>query len=171
VHFTEGHYDLKEKTGFTNLAILTRLKSSYKNKETCDYIKQKCKKISSGKIINQNLNEYLGIDGNRIVNDKTYTKFINGNINECFPSELSAEIRESVEYFISQFVDKAEWEKIEVFAPEINNEGLCFELKNDFSVIENVHIIGECTGKFRGILQSFCSGLICAEMTIDDGCE
>ena len=54
-----------------------------------------------------------------------------------------------------------------IFAPEVDYNGLSFPVNSDFSIIPRLYLIGDCTGRFRGILQAFCSGSICAESIID----
>lgn len=169
IQFSEGQLDKNKHTTFTNLAILTRLEPSPQNEEICNQIKQKCRMISRGKLINQNLEDYLFSDAgkHRDVN-KTNLNSVEGDINKCFPQHVSIQIKNSVEKFVSAFIDQKHWSKIEVFAPEIINEGINFEMKTDFSVLSGLYLIGECTGKFRGILQSFCSGSICADKIVGE---
>jgi len=81
---------------------------------------------------------------------------------------ISEKIKNAVYYFVDRIFPKDYWENIVVFAPEIHYTGLSFPVKSDFSVIPKMYLIGECTGKFRGVLQSFTSGMFCAESIIGE---
>jgi len=91
-----------------------------------------------------------------------------GDINQCFPNHLSAKIRKAVIYFTSRLLPKDSWEIVNVFAPEIDYGSLSFPIKSDFSIAKRMYLIGDCTGRFRGLLQAFCSGIICAEGIISN---
>ena len=97
--------------------------------------------------------------------------WLQSDVNQCFSQLISAKIKEAVHYFASGLLPKDRWDKISVFAPEVDYGGLSFPVNSDFSIIPRMYLIGDCTGRFRGILQSFCSGMICAERVIGEAYE
>ena len=40
-------------------------------------------------------------------------------------------------------------------------------LHNNFELNNNLYVIGAATGKFRGILQSYCSGIRCGKLLLE----
>jgi len=173
--FTEGYYDSRYKSGFTNLGILVRLRPSKQNRTIFEEIKKRIYQISNGELVYQRLSDYLDIpvvSGKPIEFLKTSISFgIMDDVNQCFPSYISTKIKDAVFYFVDRLLPKNRLNEVTVFAPEVNYGGLSFPIKPDFSIIPKLYLIGDCTGKFRGILQSFCSGIICAESIIGDNNE
>ncbi len=168
IHFTEGTI-YSDYTEFTNLAILVRIDPPG-TERIYEEIRQRILEISNGRPIYQSLNDYLSIDFNfeskKVKIDVSNTYWVPGNIDYIFPEEISKKIKIAVRYFVSKLLPKKYWAKTFVFAPELDYGGLCFSIGPDFSVHPNLYLIGDCTGKFRGILQAFCSGIICAENII-----
>lgn len=172
VYVTEGFHNPNHKSGFTNMGILIRLKPSKQNEVILDEIKKRSLKIGNGKSGCQKLSDYLGIytknfnSANRL--DSSISFWLQKDVNQYFPQPLSIKIKDAVRYFASQLLPKNRWDEVSVFAPEIDYGGLSFPVNSDFSIIPKMYLIGDCTGKFRGILQAFCSGIICAESIIGD---
>lgn len=169
-HHSEGYFDYTNTTNFTNLSIMTRLKPSPDNEKIYNEIKMRSLKIGGGKLIYQNLVEYLNISPKNdfVLNNMSHSYSVREDITQCFPSSVSKEVKDAVQYFLFSLIPKESWDKIVVFAPEVANSGLSFTLNPDFSVLPGLYLIGECTGKFRGILQAFCSGIVCAESIVGD---
>ena len=86
------------------------------------------------------------------------------NINKLLPQDINLTLKN----FISTVVIDAmhiPTDKITLVAPElkiIRN----INLQKDFSLEPHVYVIGAATGKFRGILQSFCSGFRCGQLLL-----
>jgi len=154
VFFTEGYYNPEYKTGFTNLGILIEIKKRFQ-----------C--AGKGNLIYQRLADYLDIDGERGECAKMLNSSISfgveADINQRFPESVSGKIREAAHYFVSRLLPKDRWSEVNVFAPEVDYGGVCFPINSDFSIIPRMYLVGDCTGRFRGILQGFCSGIICGE--------
>lgn len=169
--FLDGFLDPRYKTGFTNLAIIVRLSPSHRNKELFENIRNRILSLSKGKPIRQTLTDYLKVPktcdhpGQDYPCDMHFWQW--GNINECFPQSISSRIRKAVDYFATKILPKDQWDKVSVFAPQIDCR-LMFPLKDDFSLKKRLYMAGDCTGRFRGILQAFCSGIICAQNIIGD---
>ncbi len=168
--FTEGHYNLNDKSGFTNLGILIRLKRSRRNETIFDEIKQRLRQINNGKPVCMMLADYLGLSANNHDFSKRFDSslsfWVQGDVNQCFPQPISTKIKEATYYFASRLLPKDRWDEVNIFAPEVDYNGLSFPVNSDFSIIPRLYLIGDCTGRFRGILQAFCSGSICAESII-----
>jgi len=175
VFFTDGYYNPKYRSGFTDLGIMIRLKHSKQNETIFDEIKKKLLHISNGKPIRQSLPNYLSIDTENYKPPKSLKSsisfWVQSDVNQCFPQSISAKIKEAVHYFASRLLPKDRWDKVSVFAPEVDYGGLSFPVNSDFSIIPRMYLIGDCTGRFRGILQAFCSGIICAERVIGEAYE
>lgn len=161
----EGYYNPAHKTGFTNLAIIVRIPPSWKNEIFFNEIKRRILSISAGKPVRQMLPEYLGYKSKFVFSASSISFWRWGDVNKCFPTAISKKVRTAVSHFVSNLLPKDQWWKVSVFAPEIDYR-LRFPLKSDFSTIPRLYLIGDCTGRFRGILQAFCSGVICAENII-----
>ena len=84
-----------------------------------------------------------------------------GDINRLFPQSVNAEIKQ----FLEKMVDALELPtgNLTIIAPELKLLR-AVETTKDFEVERNVFVIGAATGKFRGILQSLCSGIRCGEI-------
>jgi len=172
VCFTEGYSTFEPSTDLTNIGILVRLKPSSYNDRILYEIKKRTLELTEGKPGVQVLDEYLRGDNIPQSANLPFKASISYwekvNISSIFPFPISERIRKAVYYFVSRIFPKNYWKNIIVFAPEVHYAGLSFPVKSDFSILPKMYLIGECTGKFRGVLQSFTSGMICAENIIGD---
>lgn len=172
VLFLDGHRDLRHTTGFTNLAIVVRFGPSKQNGAVVDEIRTRMLALSNGKPVCQALQTYLGARATggdyRSSTRSSISHWQWGEIDRCFPRPIARRVKESVRYFASRLLPRNGWPSVNVFAPEVGYGGLCFPVRSDFSVSPRTYLVGECTGRFHGILQAFCSGLICAESITND---
>jgi len=170
--FAEGYFNPESSTDLTNIGILVRLKPSLHNDEILCEIKKRTLKFTKGKSGLQTLNEYLTANNASKTANLPFKPSISYwervNIDNLFPSPISEKIKNSVHYFVSRIFPKNYWKNIIVFAPEIHYTGPSFPVKSDFSILPRMYLIGECTGRFRGILQAFTSGMICAENIVGE---
>ena len=170
--FTEGYSDPKISSGLTNIGILLRLKPSPQNEKVLYEIKKRVLKVTKGKPGAQRLTDYLGInkDSNKLtLSFNTSISYLEKvNIDELFPSPLSEKIKNAIYYFVSKILPEDHWGDVIVFAPELHYTGVSFLVNPDFSIISRMYLVGECTGKFRGILQAFSSGRIGAKSIIGE---
>jgi len=147
--------------------ILVRLPQSVENERILEEMKKRCQCTGKGNLIYQRLTDYLDVNGERSESPRMFKSSIcfgaEADINECFPESVSGKIREAVHYFVSRLLPKDRWSEVNVFAPEVDYGGVCFSINSDFSIIPRIYLVGDCTGRFRGILQGFCSGIICGE--------
>jgi uncharacterized FAD-dependent dehydrogenase len=170
---TEGFCSNYGKTGLTNLGIIVRFNQPTRGNDIFKDIRNQVSQISRGRIVCQDLLDYLNPVEKRPVLYSTRNSklpWVNGDVNACFPESISNEIRKAVAYFAKLMFAKEDWARINVFGPEIDYGGLQFPVKHDFSIIPKLYLIGDGTGRFRGILQSFSSGIVCAEHIVGDVC-
>lgn len=95
IHFSEGYENHKDKTSLTNLAIMTRLAPSSCNREIFEEIKLRLIKISGGKLVRQNLCEYLGLQSQKTKNNSSCSYCIESDISNCFPPVISKSVSEN----------------------------------------------------------------------------
>lgn len=157
VLFLEGSMDPFEATDYTNLAILIK----YDDMNICDFIKQYYKKFR-GLPIKQRLVDYVN---GRISSDTIYTTLtsaVNGDINTLLPPFMNDTLKEFIDDVILGAMGISK-DVVVVVAPELKILRN-LQLDANFELDKNLYVIGAATGKFRGILQSFCSGLRCGQL-------
>ena len=168
--YVDGNLSPRNRSGFTNLGIITRFAPSGRNKMLLKDIRERAIEQRSGKLVCQMLSEYLGqnspVTKANLSAGNSDAFWVRDDINNCFPTSVSTDIREAVRYFAERLLPKQHWGTVKVFAPEIDYAGILFPVKSDFSVRPRLHIIGDCIGQFRGIAQALCSGIVCAESLI-----
>ncbi|MBM3702419.1 MAG: hypothetical protein FJW63_05445 [Actinobacteria bacterium] len=172
IFFTDGYLNPKDKSDLTNLGILIRLKPSKQNEIVLGEVKKRVVQISNAKPVCQTLPDYLGInvkncDFSKCI-DSSVSFWVQGDVNQCFPQPISSKIKQAVYYFASRLLTRDRWNEVNIFSLMVDYGDLSFPVNPDFSILPRMYLIGDCTGKFRGILQAFCSGIICAESIIGD---
>ena len=165
---TEGYLDFNNITKFTNVAIIIRVEN-VKYSFLKEYVTTQLDQLVTRSIIRQNFRDYFNSTNNN--DDQVATSidhWVWGDINKLFPDEISIRIKKAVVFFVSKIFQKKDIDSITIYAPEIHRNGYKFPLKKDFSIYERIYLVGECSGAFRGILQSFTSGVICAESILSE---
>lgn len=172
VYFTEGCDNSIHRTNLINLGILIRLESSSQNKLIFDEIKHRMLQFSNGKLGVERLSDYLNICAETNNSFESFDSFrsfcVPAHLNQYFPQSIARKIKKAVHYFTSRLLPKDCWDEVLVFAPEVGYGGLFFPVNSNFSIIPKMYLVGDCTGRFRGILQAFSSGIACAESIIGD---
>lgn len=167
IYCTEGYWDLKNPTMFTNLAILVRIDNADYQK-LIKFIKKQLEIQTEGLPVRQTYNNFLNPKNSQNFEMPSSINYWSwGDINNLFPEEISQEIRNAVTFFASNLINNSDLDEVTIFGPEIHRTGYNFTLKKDFSIEEGLYLVGECSGAFRGILQSFVSGVICAESIVE----
>ena len=167
VFLTEGYLDLANPTEFTNIAILVRI-GSVKYSDLMNVIKKQMILQTNGLPLRQTYEDYVhSIKTEQLDIPSSIHHYSWGEINTIFPPDISQKIKNAVTYFVSKTIQNDNFTHITLFAPEIHRNGYNFPLKKDFSVDDRIYLVGECSGAFRGILQSFTTGLICAESILE----
>jgi uncharacterized FAD-dependent dehydrogenase len=175
VFFTEGRFTPRNRSGLTNLGIIKRYEPSDRNKILLQHIRERSIRQRNGRLVCESLTGYL--DSTATVAktstpERTSDSFwVWGDVKSAFPASVSTEIREAVMYFAQRLIPRQHWERVKVFAPEVDYAGISFPVKPNFSIRPGLYIIGDCVGDFRGIAQAFCSGIICAESLVGDSYE
>jgi uncharacterized FAD-dependent dehydrogenase len=170
VFFADGHFAPGNSSGLTNLGIIKRYKPSNRNKILLQDIRERSIRQRSGKLVCERLTGYLDNTATVVktnTSERTSDSFwVWGDVKSAFPASIATEIREAVMYFAQRLLPRQHWDRVKVFAPEVEYTGISFPVKPNFSIRPGLHIIGDCVGEFRGIAQAFCSGVICAKSLI-----
>lgn len=155
ISLLEGYTDQANKTEYSNLAILieTDEKSDF-----CDFLRR-YRTISGGIPIRQKYHDYLQNKQSNLIANSTLAVSCLGNINELFPASINQQITEFIKHVVVEGM-KLEEEKLVLIAPELKLIRK-LELSKDFEIAKNLYVVGAATGRFRGVLQSYCSGLKC----------
>lgn len=156
--FLEGCISPSNETNLTNLAVLVKCED---NEKINKFIKQYQEKFY-GYPVKQTLIDYINRQTSTGEIETTLSSASWGDINDLFSNDINNAIKD----FISKVLLNAMHlpkEKLVVVAPELKILR-DLNLRPNFELDDNLFIIGAATGKFRGILQSFCSGLRCGQL-------
>lgn len=154
--FLEGYTNDINTRNTTNLAVIIKSNS----KATFDGLIKKYRENYQGIPIVQKYNDYLHNSVSEINHIEKYTSVQLGNIRELFDDDINLSIIDFVETVLVNAL-KLPKEDLIIFSPELKVTKN-IKIKNDFQIANNVYVIGAATGKFRGILQSLCSGVRCS---------
>lgn len=156
--FTEGHRDHDCLTKNISMALMCRGVSSSINKDIYSSIinNYHLLKPSNG-LFHETLEVFLA-NATCLLNQKK------SRLLQVFPFQQGEDIKREVFYFAETFLRTEFFNQISVFGPEVDFRKTEFDVSPFFESHEKgLYIIGASTGKFRGILQSFMSGIICAK--------
>jgi uncharacterized FAD-dependent dehydrogenase len=171
IFLLEGYYNPESKSGLTNLSIMARSDPSKQNIRTFNAIRRMVKKVGDGKPVRQILSSYLENKRNYAQNPRNCPSsnsfWVWGDVNQCFPPTVAKRVNLAVEYFATRLLPKSIWEETSVFAPEADCR-LIPPINTGFCLMPGLYLAGDCAGRFRGILQAFCSGVECADGIIGD---
>jgi uncharacterized FAD-dependent dehydrogenase len=164
----DGYYDFYNETSNTNLAIAMRLNPDEGNGRLLNEIKKRVSNIGNGRPVRQGLDTYLGVKTTsfmpaKITNIASSSRYQEGNINQCFPPRIARMVQKGVRKFALAFLPQTNWQEVDVLTPSIEYSWLQFPVDHSFAIAPGMYMVGDCTGKFRGLLQAFCSGAMCAE--------
>ncbi len=168
VFFLEGYSDLDSETGLTNLGIVVRRRTTSEGggRRLLDQITRRSLRRSRGTPVRQGLEDFLAWHHSRTGGRAPPTSFVQwewGDANSCFPPDVAKEVHAAVAYFVRRMFQASRLGEISVFAPEVDYYWPSFRVHDGFhSERRGVYLVGDCVGQFRGILQAFCSGLVCA---------
>lgn len=159
VFFLEGHMDLMSPTGYTNLAIITKCDS-----RIAQELIKKYREKYNGIPIKQRFVDYQKSQKSVGEINATLNSAMCGDINDLFPNVINNNIKSFIKDVLVEAMNIPPYELV-VFAPELKILRN-LQLKKDFEAGNNLYIIGAATGKFRGILQAFCSGIRCGRLLV-----
>lgn len=149
--FTEGYSDLVFDSGLTNFAILTRL-----NKDNINY-------SSILKWYNNNVESLISK-----IPMKDFMERNNKQLPIVYSETIIANLREMCEKFLKVMLKEQDYSNIHIYGPEMDIVPYKLECDHCFSVGKNLYAIGACCGYFRGILQSYSSGVKCASKIMEE---
>lgn len=152
----EGYIDSNCCTDTTNLAIIFKCE----NKMEIDIFKDNYKSHFNGMPIKQMYIDFLNNANSKINLNEKYISLQAGNIRHLFNDDINLAIIDFIDTVLIKSL-QVDPKEITLYAPELKT-AVDYLLTDDFQGAKDFYIIGAATGKFRGILQSFCSGVRCA---------
>lgn len=158
VRFLEGCMEPSVSTCYTNLAVLIKCNDE---SSVCDFI-NRYRKAFNGLPVKQKLVDYINGQISDETIDTTLASAVCGDINCLFSTDINSAIKGFIKDVLVEAMGISE-DSITLVAPELK---LLRNLQIDknFEIDSNLFVIGAVTGKFRGILQSFCSGIRCGQL-------
>ena len=154
--FLEGYVDNFSSSNLTNLAIIIKCNDQH----LLDTFKRTYSTVYNGIPIKQRYDDYLNDKESILDFSEKYIPVQKGNIKNVFSEEINSNIIDFIEHVLITTLGLNR-EDLIIYAPELKETNY-FEINNNFQVEDNIFVIGAATGKFRGILQSLCSGIHCA---------
>ncbi len=158
VLYLEGYSDMDSPSEATNFAILIK----DNDLPTLERFKTVYKNVYGGIPIKQKYSDYLKRKKSISCLDEEYIPSQLGIISDLFSEKINASIVEFVDSVLINTLELKS-EDITLYAPELK-ETWSVDLDKNFRMEDHLFVIGSATGRFRGILQSFCSGVRCAEI-------
>lgn len=155
--FLEGSIEPFETTDYTNLAVLIKCNDD----EIHDFINRYYEKFC-GIPVKQRLVDYINGKISSDIINTTLTSAVCGDINTLFPTAINNIIKEFIDVVLIDAMGISK-EVVVVIAPELKILRN-LQLTKYFELDRNLFVIGAATGRFRGILQSFCSGVRCGQL-------
>ena len=160
----EGHSEPGMSTGFTNFGISIRLDDLAPGQAAIifNHVRSTITAQSGGRPIRQMLPDYLL---EKQTNVKSHSpSSINywqwGNMGSLYPQDISTRLLNEVEFFCNRLFPADRLSEISVFGPVMDYFWQQYPKRSSFeSVVPGIYMVGDCTGQFRGILQSYCSGI------------
>lgn len=155
VYFLEGCTDSPLSSTYTNLAILVKCEDQIKISRI---IKEYRERFGGVPII-QRFDDYES--GQKSVDPigTTLQMAKREDLNSLFPDNINIAIKDFVNHVLIRGVGLS-GNNLNLLAPELKILRR-LQIQRDFQLEHNAFVIGAATGKFRGILQSFCSGVQC----------
>ena len=158
VRFLEGCANNVGPTGCTNLAILIKQEET---QMILDFLEQYRKKYRGTPIVQRYI-DYKAFQKTSSKINASFGEAQYADINELFPDRINREIKCFIKDVLIEAMGIPE-NMIVMFAPELKVLH-DLQINSNFEVKPRLYIIGAATGKFRGILQSFCSGIRCGQL-------
>ena len=157
VHFLEGCMDASGSSEFTNMAVLIKYDAAVLDSMLMNY-----RTLHNGVPVVQSYLDYISGKVSDPALFVTLNSYTIGDINSLFPIELNKAIKGFIESVIIDAMGIPE-DRIVLAAPELKILRQ-LKLNREFELLDGLYVIGAATGKFRGILQGFISGVRCGEI-------
>lgn len=158
VRFLEGCMEPSVSTCYTNLAVLIKCND---DGSVCDFI-SRYRKAFNGLPVKQKLVDYINGQISDETIDTTLASAVCGDINCLFSTDINSAIKGFIKDVLVEAMGISE-DSITLVAPELKILRN-LQIDKNFEIDSNLFVIGAVTGKFRGILQSFCSGIRCGQL-------
>lgn len=155
--FLEGYIDSNKRTAYSNLAVLIK---SDKEKELLEFLNN-YKHLFYGTPVKQKYTDYLL---GYVSSEPIYTTLSTarlGDINKMFTDSINSALQEFINHVIIEAMHVKK-DELTIIAPELKTM-IDLKLSDQFGIAPDLYIVGAATGKFRGILQSICSGIQCSK--------
>lgn len=156
--FLEGCMEQSLPTAYTNLAVLIKCN----DKEVLYDFINRYRSEFNGTPVKQKFEDYINGENSDEELYTTLSLAICGNINNLFPTDINNAIKRFIKHVLVETMGISE-HAISLVAPELKILRN-LQIANNFELGRGLYIIGSATGKFRGILQSFCSGIRCGQL-------
>ena len=153
----EGYIDSDQRTDYSNLAVLIK---GYDEKELAEF-QQKYRSLFGGVPVRQKYSDYLKGSASVDSIQTTLTTSKIGDINKMFSDSINKSLRDFINHVLID-VMHLQGEELTIVAPELKMLRN-IEISDQFAIAPNLYVVGAATGKFRGILQSMCSGIQCGK--------
>ncbi len=155
--FLEGYIDDSSKTLYSNLAVLIKCD----NESILTEFLNRYEAMHRGLPIKQEYSDYMANRETRVDLFTTLPTAQNGNIAQLFPDEINQSIRDFLKHVLEEAM-QMDINALTLIAPELKILR-DIELSTQFEILPRLFVVGAASGKFRGILQSICSGLRCGQ--------
>lgn len=154
--FLEG-CKLSANSSYSNLAVLLK----YHDNDLLLEFLNNYSELFNGCPIKQTYLDYLaGRTSNKDV-QTTCPITSCGDINLLFPTEINIQLKSFIEKVLKEGMGLS-LQDMTLIAPELKMLRH-IDIFSNFEVLPNLYLVGAATGRFRGILQSMCSGIKCGE--------
>lgn len=157
MNFLEGYIDSKNRTNFSNLAILVKCDDANFLTDFSRLYREKF----SGVPVMQKYTDYIKGKVSEGILYTTLPIAKRGEISTLFSDEINQSIKDFLKHVLIEAMH-LDGNKLTLIAPELKllrNP----EISDRFEIASNLFVVGAATGKFRGILQSICSGIRCGQ--------
>lgn len=162
VLLAEGSCDAAVKTAWSNIAVVVDATVE----ERADTI-NRARKHSGGKLLRQSLGSYIGVssESEDIVQRERWWK--PGQVSHLYGPELHARIHKAVDHLSARVMPPPAREGAFVYGPEVNQVAVRTPINGMTEDGARIWSVGEVTGLYRGILQSFAAGRWLAQQDLD----
>ena len=170
INILDGIYDPGNQSEFTNLGIMARINDPNINLAILNTIRRNMDQISNGFPLRQTFTDYMEnntLKYEAVIPATTKAITIWGNVYEIYPDIISDLLKQGVIKIVSELINKNYWHLINVLGPAIEYMQIKFPINKNFEIKHNMFLVGDGYGRYRGLLQAFCSGMIAADEVID----
>lgn len=158
----EGSCDAAERTGLSNIAVVVEATVE----ERADTM-ERARQHSRGKLLRQSLSSYIDTSSpaEELAPRERWWK--RGDVSQLFSPGLHARIQNAVEQFSITVMPSEAREQAVVYGPEVNQVAVRVPVRSITEDGARIWSIGEATGLYRGILQSYAAGRWLAQQDLD----